>query len=255
MTAVIWPVSIQYTDLCHRRIPVFLSMIILLDMLEIFKRHRKTKWIIQLFQFCLRHIFKSVKYLYICRFFKYRYQCLRLLSSSFSWIYRIDAVIFDCFKLFLWYISLDHISYRCTDHRCLIFFDKSDTLFCWICSLVKLSRKKFNWKAPICLILCKTFSVKDIDRRLCKHSATCFFKCLIWYIFCVIPDQNPYPGHIFNSEIMTDLMSKPFRCYGKFRLFFHIHTLYITHIQSPFPLMCLFLHTKLEWTCYAYRII
>ncbi len=41
---------------------------------------------------------------------------------------------------------MDHISCRCTDDRLLVFFDKLNTLNSGICSLIKLSRKKFYGK-------------------------------------------------------------------------------------------------------------
>ena len=36
---------------------------------------------------------------------------------------------------------------------------------------------------------------------------------------------------------MTDLMSKPFRCYGKFRLFFHIHGQWLKSIKFRLPII------------------
>ena len=41
MTAVIRPVSIQYTDLCHGRITFFFILKVILNVLEILEGHRK----------------------------------------------------------------------------------------------------------------------------------------------------------------------------------------------------------------------
>ena len=117
MTAVIGPVCIKYTDLCHGRIAFFLVPEIILDVLEILEGHCKIQRIIQCFKICFRHIFESVKNLYIFRLREYSNQCLRFLETCFTGIYRVDAVMFDRFKFFGCYISFYYISCCRADDR------------------------------------------------------------------------------------------------------------------------------------------
>ena len=117
MTAVIGPVCIKYTDLCHGRITFFFVFKVILDVLEILEGHCKIQRIIQCFKVCFRHIFESVKDFDIFRFREYSNQCLRFLETCFTGIYRVDAMMFDRFKFFGCYISFYYISCCRADDR------------------------------------------------------------------------------------------------------------------------------------------
>ena len=117
MTAVIGPVCIKYTDLCHGRITFLFVFKVILDVLEILEGHCKIQRIIQCFKVCFRHIFESVKDLDIFRLRKYSNQCLRFLETCLTGIYRVDAVMFDGIKFFVCYISFYYISCCRTDDR------------------------------------------------------------------------------------------------------------------------------------------
>ena len=109
MTAVIGPVRIQHTDLCHGWISFLFVFKIILDMLEILKCHSQIQRSVQFFQSCFFHIDKTIKDFNIFRFFKFCYQSLRFYHSCLAGIHRVDTVIFDCFEFFVRDISFNHI--------------------------------------------------------------------------------------------------------------------------------------------------
>ena len=141
MAAVVRPVSIQYTHLCHRRVTLLFSLKVILNVLKIFECHSQIQRTVQFFKLILRHILEAVKNHNVCRIIKYCYQCFRLCRASLTGIYRVDAVIFDCCKLLIGNVSLNHISSRRTDNRLCIFIQKLHALNSRICSLIKLSRQ------------------------------------------------------------------------------------------------------------------
>ena len=179
MTAVIRPVGIEYSDLCHGRITFFFVFEVVLDMLEIFKCHCKIQGVIEGFEICLGHFFKSVKNLDIFRFREYGNQCFRFFKSCLTGVYRVDAVMFDRIKFFVCYISFYYISCCRTDDRLRISIEKLYTLYSGICSLVKLSRKIFYRKNLCTFCSFKFLKIQIIYRRLCKYGSACFFKNFI----------------------------------------------------------------------------
>ena len=179
MTAVIRPVGIEYSDLCHGRITFFFVFEVVLDMLEIFKCHCKIQGVIEGFEICLGHFFKSVKNLDLFRFREYGNQCFRLFKSCLTGVYRVDAVMFDRIKFFVCYISFYYISCCRTDDRLRISIEKLYTLYSGICSLVKLSRKIFYRKNLCTFCSFKFLKIQIIYRRLCKYGSACFFKNFI----------------------------------------------------------------------------
>ena len=108
MTAVIGPVRIQYTNLCHGWISFLFVFKIILDMLEILKCHSQIQRSVQFFQSCFFHIDKTIKDFNIFRFFKFCYQSLRFYQSCLTGIHRVDTVIFDCCEFFVRDISFNH---------------------------------------------------------------------------------------------------------------------------------------------------
>ena len=132
----------------------------------------------------------------------------------------------DSFHLFFADLTFDHISGRCLDNRQLILFDKLYALNSRICSLVKLSRKKFYRKNVVTFFAREVLSVKHIYRWFCKHTVACSFKCCIRKIFHIIADQYTYILHRLNSKITLYLMAKFFSLYCKFWFFLHIYTFY-----------------------------
>ena len=143
VTAVIGPVGIEYTDLCHGRITFFFVFEVVLDMLEIFECHCKIQGVIQGFEICLRHFFKSVKDFNIFRFREYGNKCFRFFKACLTGIYRVDAVMFDCFEFFICDVSFDHICCSRANDRLGISIKELYALNCGVRSLVKLSRKIF----------------------------------------------------------------------------------------------------------------
>ena len=122
MTAMIRPVSIQYTDFCHGRITFFFVFIIILNVKEIFKGHSKIQRSIQFFKLIFWHISKAFKNLYIFWFLKICHQCFRFFCFCFSGIYWVDAMCFDRFQLFKRNISFNHVCSCRADDRILILF-------------------------------------------------------------------------------------------------------------------------------------
>ena len=166
MTAVVRPICIQNTDLCHGRISFLLPCKILLDMKEILECHCQIQRIIQFLKLILRHALESVKNCNICRLIKLLYQCLRLLFVGLSGIHRIDTVFLDPPAILFVDLSLKYISCCRPDHRILLFIQELHTPFRGIRSLIKLSRKIFHRKAECIRIHCKAFLVAVIYRRL-----------------------------------------------------------------------------------------
>ena len=110
MTAMIRPVGIQNTDLCHGRIAFLFIPEIILDMLEVLECHGEVQRSVQLLQISLSHILESVKNLHILRIREYCYQCFRLLKTCLTGIHRVDAVMFDRLKLCICNGSFNYIS-------------------------------------------------------------------------------------------------------------------------------------------------
>ena len=134
--------------------------------------------------------------------------------------------MFDSFELFIAHFAFDHIRGGRTDHRFFLFIQEFHTLYCGICSLVKLSRKKFYRKNVVTFFAREVLSVKHIYRWFCKHTVACSFKCCIRKIFHIIADQYTYILHRLNSKITLHLMAKFFSLYCKFWFFLHIYTFY-----------------------------
>ena len=179
VTAMVRPVSIQHTDLCHGRISLLFVFKIILDMFEIFECHSQIQGSIQLFQCCLFHIDKSVEDFYICRFFKLCYQCFRFYHSGLTGIYRVDAVILDCFKFFVGNSSLDYISGCRFDDRLLVLFQELYTLYGRIRSLIKLTRQIFYGKYSCSFYHRDLLFIQHVYRRLGEYACTCFLEHLI----------------------------------------------------------------------------
>ena len=203
-------------------------------MKEILECHGKAERIIQLLQFILRHVLESVKHGDISRVIKYRDQGIRFLLCCFSGINRVDAVLLDGFKFLIRNISLDHIGGRHPDDRSLILIDETDALLRRIRSLVELSGKIFHGKAAASLIRRETFLIKDINRRLCKHTAACLLKCLIGNILHIITDQHADACDVHDPEIPSDLMAERFGRNSIIRFLFNVYSFYTAHICSPF---------------------
>ena len=121
MTAVIGPVGIQHADLGHGRIPVFLSLEIVLDMQKILKGHCQAQGIVQFLQCLLIHRAEAVKDLDISRLVIFRNQCRRFFQTGLAGIYRIDAVCFDPCKIVIRDITGDHIGHGRLDDRRFVF--------------------------------------------------------------------------------------------------------------------------------------
>ena len=137
--------------------------------------------------------------------------------------------MFDSFELFIAHFAFDHIRGGRTDHRFFLFIQEFHTLYCGICSLVKLSRKKFYRKDACVLCHLETFFVKGIYRRFCKNGLACFFKNIIRYIFHIITNQYSDSGQSGYSQIFTEFMPKILCLYSKSRLLFHIYSSYAAH--------------------------
>ena len=137
------PVCVEHTDLCHRRISVFLILKILLYMFKILDCHSKSEGIIQCLQLCLWHILEAIKDLHICRFLEVCNQSLRLCLVCDTGINRVYNILPNCLHLLFCHITLYYISCSCLDDRCLLLVQKLDTLLCRIRTLIKLSRKIF----------------------------------------------------------------------------------------------------------------
>ncbi len=149
MTAMVRPVGIQYTNLCHGRVSVFFPCKIILNMQEIFKGHSQIQRIIQCLQRSLIHLCKSVKYQYICRLLKLCDQSVRNGVGCFSGVYRIDAVLLHYGNLCLCQLSGNHISGSRTNDGIFLLIQQLHALLCGICSLVKLTRQVFYRKYNI----------------------------------------------------------------------------------------------------------
>ena len=198
-------------------------------MLKISECHCKIKRIVQILQIIFRHILKAVKNLYILRLRKNIYQSFRFLNSCFSGIYRIDAVVFYSFKFLIRYGSFNYIGSSGTDDRLGIFIQKLNTLYCRICSLVKLTRQIFYRKNSGILCGFKAFLIKLVYRRLCKYCPAGFFKHLVRNILHIITNQHSYTCNRFDSQVTADFMFQFFclNCIGRF--LFYINTSYVAH--------------------------
>ena len=166
MTAMIRPVGIQYTDLCHRRVSLFIFSKIMLNMLEIFKCHCKRKTLIKLTQFLFSHGSKAIKNRHVSRLFIPCNQGIRLFHRYFSGIDRVNTVRTDAGKFLIRKISCNHISDCGTNHRLLILLQEADTLYGRICSLVELSRKELYTEHSVSGRNLNVFEVVIIYRRL-----------------------------------------------------------------------------------------
>ena len=239
MTAVVRPVCIQNTDLCHRRITFLFFVKIILDVLEILECHGKVQRIVQFFQISLSHILESVKYLHILRIREYSYQCLRFLKSCLTRVYRVDAVMFDRLKLCVCHSSFNYISSCGADDRCRILIQELYTLYSGVCSLVKLSREEFYGKYTCALCHIKFLKIQIIYRRLCKYGLAGFLKYFIGDILHVITDQLTDCCHSADAKIMFDLMFQFLCFYCKGRFLFYIHTSYVAHrrLLSLYPII------------------
>ena len=100
MTAMIRPICIKHTNLCHCRVTFFFAHIIFLDKFKIIKSHRQSQRIIELFQLPFRHGHETLKYSHIRRLFKFSNQCLRFCLSGLSRIHRIDTEGFNTLQFF-----------------------------------------------------------------------------------------------------------------------------------------------------------
>ena len=234
MTAMVRPVSIQNTNLGHGRITFLLVLEIVLDMKEILECHSKVQGAVKFLQWCFIHIAEAIENLNIFRVLELCNQCLRLLKTCLTGIYRVNAVILDCLEFFLCNVTFDHISSGRTDDWLCIFVQELHALYSGICSLVKLARKEF-YRKNMCAICCLEFlQVKIIYRRLGKYGMACFLKYIIRNILYVIADQFPHVCYSLNAQIRADLMLQFFGFYGKGWFLFYVYSSYVTHWKTPF---------------------
>ena len=130
---------------------------------------------------------------------EFRNQCLWFFKSCLSGIYRVDAVCLDSFHLFFADLTFDHISGRCLDNRQLILFDKLYALNSRICSLVKLSRKKFEEPADV-----KIFDgFKDMPEAELKELYSSLGLAMTFKDFQHI--QNYFKGEEQRDPSMTEI--------------------------------------------------
>ena len=110
MTAVVGPVGIQHTDLCHGRISFLFVLKIILNMKKILKGHSKIQGVIELLSVLSSGIsWKPSKIFTSSGSSKCSYQCLRLLHACFSGVHRVDAMVLDRLKLFVGDVSFNDI--------------------------------------------------------------------------------------------------------------------------------------------------
>ena len=95
MTAVIGPVGIQHTDFRHTGIPLLVFSEILLNMLEILKRHSQGKRGVKLLQGLPAHPGKAFQHHHIRRLLIFRDQSIRPDLVGLPGIHRIDTVCFN----------------------------------------------------------------------------------------------------------------------------------------------------------------
>ena len=179
MTAVVGPVGIQHTNLCHGRISLLITTEIILDMQEILEGHSQAKGIIQLAQLSLFHLTESVKDRHICRVIIYGDQSLRLHQISLPGIYRVDTISFDFSKFFIGNIAYKQIGNSSLDDRLFILVQEFHTLHCRICSLIELTGQEFYRKYSAAFRNLNCFLIQIIYRRFRKYGLTCFGKYFI----------------------------------------------------------------------------
>ena len=165
MTTMIRPVGIQYTNLCHRRISLFILSKIMLDVLEILKCHRKGKALVELTQLLFSHAGKAIKNCHIGRLFILCNQGIRLLHGYLSGIDGVNTVGTDAGKFLIRNLACNHVGDCGTDDRILILFEETDTLYSRIRSLVELSRKKFHTEYSVSGRNLNGFKIVIIYRR------------------------------------------------------------------------------------------
>ena len=228
MTAVIGPVGIQHTDLCHSGISVLLTCKIILNMKEILEGHSKSQGIIEFLQGSLLHGSKSVKHNNVCRLCKLLHQSFRFLQTGLTGIHRVNAVVPDSCQLLLRNITLDHIGGSGTDHRLLLLVQQLHTLFSGICSLVKLSGQEL-YTEGLSAVQIKSLLIDIVHRRLGKHADKRFLISFIRNILHIIADQLTDFCNSGNAEIASDLRLQ-FLCLYRISFFFlYIDSAYIAH--------------------------
>ena len=229
VTAVIRPVGVEHPDLCHSRIPVLLPGIVLSDEMKITVCHGQSQRIIQFPELVFFHDSESVKCPDILRLVKLLFQCLRLLKTCKSGIYRIVAVLFDCLHLFIRDSAFQHIDCGSPDQDLFIFIQETDTLDCGICPLIKLARQILNRKDSVFFLLFKCFLIEDVYRRLCKDTCLSLFIDSIRDILHVVTYQDPDLCQSADLKVTPDLVSKILRGSCKCVLLLYINTAYFIH--------------------------
>ena len=232
MTAVIWPVCIENSDLGHGWISLLLTLEIVLDVKEILECHGKSKWVIKLLKICLCHVLESVKYMNIGWLRELCNQSLRNLHTAYSWINRVYTVVHDSLHLLVCHVARKYICCGSLDNRLLILCKKLYTLLCWIGSLIELTWKRLYWEHLICGSKLRLTLIDHIYRRLSKYCLKSLCICLIWYVLNIIPDKH---SHILSldTQIVLNLFVKFLRLDRIVRLFLNIHSLDLTHVIPP----------------------
>ena len=121
MTAVIGPICVKHTNLCHCWVPFFFTRIIFLNKFKIIKCHCKAKGVIKFPKLCFRHGHEIIKHSHIGRLFEFCDQSLRLSFSCFPGIHRINAESFNTFDFIFCHRTFQQIGCRRTDNRFLCF--------------------------------------------------------------------------------------------------------------------------------------
>ena len=166
VTAVVGPVGIEHTDLCHGRISLLFIAEIVTDHRHVIMAHGKAHVGDQGIDPCIIQLADALDNGYCLRVFDGKIQRFRRSETCFTGLHRIHKEFQDLLAVAFCEMSIKGVDQR-TTHTCAIFSgDNGQTLLCRVRSLVILSRQEFDADDEIALWQLRLYTV---DRRFREY--------------------------------------------------------------------------------------
>ena len=166
MTAVVGPVGIEHTDLCHGRISLLFIAEIVPDHRHVIMAHGKAHVGDQGIDPCIIQLADALDNGYCLRVFDGKIQRFRRSETCFTGLHRIHKEFQDFLAVAFCEMSIKGVDQRTTHTRAIFSGDNGQTLLCRVRSLIILPRQEFDADDEIALW---QFCLYTVDRRFREY--------------------------------------------------------------------------------------
>ena len=187
---MVGPVGIQHLDFRNGRIPVFL-LEIFLDESQIFQAHGQFLFVQEVFQALSVQGTEAVQHSHRFGHIPGHVQGVRLVDGRFLGFHRVDAVVFDFFKVGVGQVPFQQEHLGSSHNGPLALGDGLDALSGKIFSLVILAGEQFHGKAPETGRDLQFFVPDHIHRGFAEHQASGLLVFFVSEPFQVVPVHDP----------------------------------------------------------------